>query len=1299
MRNWSRKIAAFGAIAFVAGGARAQSEGPDVASVPPNVLLLVDTSGSMEWKSASRLPPNCVPALPNTGASTDQNEKSRWIEMTEVLTGTIANYSCFSESRSSTPFSDEFSIVQGAVTNRPIDWRYIDDYHRPMSNQCAPGPGDLPTNPWEWPTNPIKYRAYQAGSIAATNYCAAGTFSQANDGLLDAFSGLMRFGLMTFDTEVDAGTGVTGADTTYGVVKGTASYKAGIQGGWSYYLPDASGCKRTGSTGSGFCTTKFPDGSSSTNPDGCCAGGPTNCVTLLPQEAGARNAAAPPWEGRMVAFGPPADDGSQRNQWIQQILLATRPYGATPIAGMLHDAQDFFWNDKTTDPLNPTSGFAPPKDPQEVAGCRDNYIVLLTDGEPNLDLRTACEGSPNNCPFDKPEDITNQLMRPTDPTKAKVRTFVVGFALDTVTVGGSARTCASIKPNDPACATATGALKVCCTLNNIAYNGTPTADQPSVDPNVINSAIYPKNASELRTALSKAFSTTLANTTTRTYPVVMNTPLADTTAAGYQFTSGANVAGNYWKGILSRQRIQCTGIPLAPTPQAASTADGDDFIANVNSNPTARTLFTVGPPSGATTWNAGRSVRPYFETALEDGVLHGSGTPTVYFQPVDMKTYVSSTMMNVSAATCGTATAGACSSRLSDWIAGLPTATPATRCPLVDTDKCNVIGDIFHSTPQIRPGIPSDFLRDDTYATFAGLMKQRDSVLYTATNDGFFHGFLAYPGKNVSTRKVTTKTPNELWAFMPPAVLPFVASMYPAGTNTTINRIPVLDGMPVLADVGATKGGSRALNSTTTSTLYYPYRLERKRFPLAGETHTWRTISAQSFGSKQSGYYALDVTQPTIDTTDSSSGPRFLWQLTTDDNGKQIFGKGTPAPLITTLYVNLSALGVSTGETTREVPVAVLAGGLGDTTPTGSGCGPGPSATIQVVTEGGPTTSSFTRQTRCYNNSPANIAARSLTIVRLDTGQILRTFRPTLPAGFTQPVTFQSSVLTTQEIPAPIVGVPAAYPAQTGQIADRIFVGDAEGRMWRVDVSNPNPASWTMQVFFDAYYDLSASGIIPQAIETQPVLSVDGKGQITLAFATGSQDNLSPDASLVNYAASVTEYIANVAGGSKEFWSQINWRQTFSVGTGERVLGPMTLFDRRLYFSTYIPPATTSGVCVLGSSKVYGEDYILKQGAIASAGGLATTGFPIAVDGIVAGVGLRQLPSCTKNLVTTDSTDDFLGYGKSTSMTSSTPGNFELFIQKSGTKGGTPTTIPTQAVAVTSPRIPVRIDSWAPIIE
>ena len=93
-------------------------------------------------------------------------------------------------------------------------------------------------------------------------------------------------------------------------------------------------------------------------------------------------------------------------------------------------------------------------------------------------------------------------------------------------------------------------------------------------------------------------------------------------------------------------------------------------------------------------------------------------------------------------------------------------------------------------------------------------------------------------------------------------------------------------------------------------------------------------------------------------------------------------------------------------------------------------------------------------------------------------------------------------------ISAPIVGQPVAYPYLPGTVADRIFVGDAEGRLWRIDVSSTDPAKWAMNLFFDPYTQQRPDG---QPVQTPPILSVDTKGQITVAYSTGDQENLTPD--------------------------------------------------------------------------------------------------------------------------------------------------------------------------------------------
>src|SRR6187402_2631939 len=74
-----------------AAGAQGQAQA-DVAPPPANVLLLVDTSGSMDYKSASGSFPACKYNGTTTTAAV--SERSRWIDLVEVLTGSIENYEC-----------------------------------------------------------------------------------------------------------------------------------------------------------------------------------------------------------------------------------------------------------------------------------------------------------------------------------------------------------------------------------------------------------------------------------------------------------------------------------------------------------------------------------------------------------------------------------------------------------------------------------------------------------------------------------------------------------------------------------------------------------------------------------------------------------------------------------------------------------------------------------------------------------------------------------------------------------------------------------------------------------------------------------------------------------------------------------------------------------------------------------------------------------------------------------------------------------------------------------------------------
>ena len=503
MRARSFKAAAAGAVlALVSCPSTVRAQAGVAVKPLPNVLLLVDNSGSMERMLDGTLPmanTNPLPPLQNTCVPGTPSNPNRWGILVQAMTGNLQPYSCAAMSRArGQGLPNEYRI--GA--NYPYDTDYFLPHHRPMSgatiDACVVSPWRMPgTGAGIGPTNQPSldpkgnvadsfpndaFRFLKWTEINSSYPGVSGTaipggstcdFLQADDGQLDAARSYARFSLMTFDNDIDAGIGVT--QVTNGQVGANP-----FQGQWSYQPSQA-----------------FPYGGT------IGMGAPANC-SPTPFEVGARNWAAPPWEGRMVRFPDPLGtlaEIERTNDQIQQVIASSRPYGATPIDAMMHDARDYLWRN----PLGP--GLS---DPYVSGGCREQFNILLTDGAPNLAMRTACEagGAPaGQCPY--PSTLAPAGTRTSvawDIVKTMVdgsggrpaRTFIIGFSVNGVNAASDGfpvplpapqRTCSgwftapspggfnsnsgnmssSCRTTPP---TPGSTAEACCQLNEIAYYGT-----------------------------------------------------------------------------------------------------------------------------------------------------------------------------------------------------------------------------------------------------------------------------------------------------------------------------------------------------------------------------------------------------------------------------------------------------------------------------------------------------------------------------------------------------------------------------------------------------------------------------------------------------------------------------------------------------------------------------------------------------------------------------------------------------------------------------------------------------------
>jgi type IV pilus assembly protein PilY1 len=1311
-RSWAAVLSA-ALVGLSPASARAQQL--DVNPPLPNVMLLVDNSGSMERMIDGTLPEanpdntcNCTtsgtctwnpPCSANLPAGSACPQANRWATLLQALTGTFSSgNNCMAMSRTpGSAFTNTYEINGVA----PYDTNYYIPYHRPVAKDAATGlpcvyaPGGLPgaTTPNGVGTAGLgiagsKATDFPTGAIVQQTVVSSGSpascvFGQYTDGAIDSNATLMRFGLMTFDQDPSAAVGVTGSNTVA---------SAPFTGMWSYY-PGWNGTTLPGWAQSPFCSPM---------PTNYC-GEPANCSTPQIMAVGARNPAAPPWEGRLVPFPATTDLPTQEttNSNVQQVLLASRAYGATPLAGMFVGAQYYF----QTDPTGPQM-----TDTFVQGGCRSQYIILLTDGAPNLDLRPNCAltGSPNGvCPFPLPETTAATLFSTT--SGQPVTTYVIGFAVSVIDDPSQPATpvgCSTLSTTSSQCTstdpTTQALYGACCQLNRIAVAGGTSQ------------AYFADNPGDLQNALATILAQIAKNFTTRTTPVYSpvvtnvlinsNTPAAQQSNEEVFLASFKPVAGKPWYGDIQRQRFACQpagqGSGYTLTTQAINATYGDDFSADLNSNTgPARTFIAFQPNTigSGTTVNASATIRPYVATTVADGIgqygatMYSGNSSSVIPQITPAALGLTSNSCTYNAANGGgpqtPLTAAQCRDMLFDYTFAQQSFGDQPNYPFVSRYGY-ALGDIYHAMPAVV-GPPSSLLRDDSYIAFSTTYQSRKQVVYAATNDGLLHAFWADETKLEN---------NELWALMPPAVMPNLFASYPASDKF------LLDGSPVIKDVVWDRSLSNQGNATN-----------------------WHTTLVASFGPSWPGYYAVDVTNPSTTgmpanpPEPSPNGPVFLWQLTQmPSTNAPLFGAQSATPAVTTLYFD-----PGDGGGAREIGVAILPGGQNGNPTTASGGGVATCTRSAKATNASPVSGYATRSAvQCWG-TPASgqspsvtnpVIGRSLSIVRLDTGEVMRVFMPSSDySGYTHDTIAAASRYINTPLDSPMTGTPVVYPSDVGTDATRAFVTDADGTLWRFDLSNSNPSQWFGQVYLDLYnttVDTSSTAATDgQPVQVPLVTSLDQSGNVVINLATGTQSTFTTTGTY--YVYSMTE---TVAGSPAAMHASVNWwlnPATVTGATGERVSGPMTVFNGTLYFATYAAAPASSQSCTSGHGRVWGLDYTqaLNPSQLSLGGAARLVAPPTNYNGqytqpdqsdstllgvVIPGVTINATPACAG--LPTATSDTYVAGAQHSAPSGFQPGTFSVYSQL-GAAGSNGAATRQFSLSLPTPTSPTLIDSWAAVLE
>jgi hypothetical protein len=200
---------------------------------------------------------------------------------------------------------------------------------------------------------------------------------------------------------------------------------------------------------------------------------------------------------------------------------------------------------------------------------------------------------------------------------------------------------------------------------------------------------------------------------------------------------------------------------------------------------------------------------------------------------------------------------------------------------------------------------------------------------------------------------------------------------------------------------------------------------------------------------------------------------------------------------------------------------------------------------------------------------------RCVLVLDATTGRVIRTFDMTNTDALL--ALFDANSFT---------GSPVAFPAGGITPASRAYIGDAVGRIWRMDLRDTNPRNWTMNIAWPpadnpaeaADYELG------RAVADRPSVAVRPDGTVVVSFATAGSGEGNAERS---YAVSFTDK-ATIDDDGVSFSVTRNWM--LALRDGEYATGAPIVRDEVLYLTTREEVAGDA-VCGGVNGRLYGVHY------------------------------------------------------------------------------------------------------------
>jgi type IV pilus assembly protein PilY1 len=190
---------------------------------------------------------------------------------------------------------------------------------------------------------------------------------------------------------------------------------------------------------------------------------------------------------------------------------------------------------------------------------------------------------------------------------------------------------------------------------------------------------------------------------------------------------------------------------------------------------------------------------------------------------------------------------------------------------------------------------------------------------------------------------------------------------------------------------------------------------------------------------------------------------------------------------------------------------------------------------------------------------------------------------------------------------------PAVVDTNSDGFIDKIYIGDLGGQMWVFDVSfdganKKSNSKWTGKRLFIA----PSSDTEKHRIYYQPAVAFDRYGNPWVYFGTGDREHPNDlsnpaerfyavkDSGIGNFPRSETDLLDVTSSNTFTPTSKDGWYIQLEKSTqkSEKVLAKPVVFNKLVYFTTYVYTTTANPCSVPGEAKLYIVEYLSGGGAL-----------------------------------------------------------------------------------------------------